>query len=255
MPAIVWAAIVAAGGTAAGQIVGAKMQSGAAKKAAELQTSSANYAADKQAQATQQALDFQKAEAAKARLDAETTRKANYDQWAAQQRRLGTLGQLLGLPSPEIPGYVPLDGTLGAAVPPKASPTAPAASGTPTVPNGDYQTWFNSLIQGKPFNQQTLLDLEPTLNAAGVKLTPPNAVGDRTKIGLPNGQWVRVGFGEGHPVWIPQTNAAPIGARTQTGTLGAALAPLPYASAPLTPALQAPTIRYPYGALGSYLGG
>lgn len=70
--------------------------------------------------------------------------------------------------------------------------------------NGDYQGWFNSLIAGKPFNQQTLLDLEPILNQYGIHLTPPNAAGERTKIQLPDGTWVRVGFGEGHPVWIPQ---------------------------------------------------
>jgi len=96
-----------------------------------------------------------------------------------------------------------------------------------------------------------LLDLEPTLNRYGVQLTPPNAAGDRTKIGLPNGQWVRVGFGEGRPVWVPQpgTGQRPT---SQQGTLGAMM-PLPYAQAPMTPALQAP--RYPYGSLGGYLGG
>jgi hypothetical protein len=252
-----WGAIVGGGAAAAGQIVGAKMQSGAAKQSAQLQTASANYAADKQAQATREALDFQKAEAARARQDTEVTRKANYDQWAAQQRRLGTLGQLLGMAPPEIPGYVPLDGTLGSAMPSQnASPGAPAGAGTQSVPGGDYQAWFNSLVAGKPFNQQTLLDLEPELNRYGVKLTPPNAVGDRTKIGLPNGQWVRVGFGEGHPVWVPQSGTgSTVSARgTSPGTLGAMM-PTPYAAAPMTPPLQAPPFQYPYGALGGYLGG
>ena len=131
MPAAVIAAIIAGGATATGQIVSAKLQSGAAKKSAQLQTTSANYAADKQAEATQKALDFQQAEAAKTRADAEVTRHANYDQWAAQQRRLGTLGQLLGMAPPEIPGYVPLDagaGTLGAALP----PTGANRSGMPS---------------------------------------------------------------------------------------------------------------------------
>ena len=266
MPAIAaaplfWGAVAAGGAAATGQIIGAKMQSGAANKAAQLQTESANKGAELQAQSTREALDFQKAEAAKARQDAEVTRRANYDQWAAQQRRLGTLGQLLGLAPPEIPAYVPLDagaGTLGAALPSTGanrSGTAPSGSGASSVPNGDYQAWFQSLIAGKPFTQQTLLDLEPTLNRYGVQLTPPNAAGDRTKIGLPNGQWVRVGFGEGRPVWVPQPGTA-AGAsmvpRGTPGTLGA-LMPLPYGQAPLTPALQAP--QYPYGTLGGYLGG
>jgi hypothetical protein len=248
MPAPVIAAIIGAGAT-----VGATAASiHASGKAEKKREQSVNYAADLESQSTREALDFQKAEAAKTRADAEVTRHANYDQWAAQQRRLGTLGQLLGLAAPEIPGYVPLDGTLGAAMPSQNAPrTAPAASGASSVPGGNYQAWFNSLIAGKPFNQQTLLDLEPTLNAAGVQLTPPNAAGDRTKIGLPNGQWVRVGFGEGRPVWVPQpgTGQRPMG---QPGTLGAMM-PLPYAQAPMTPALQAP--QYPYGTLGGYLGG
>lgn len=80
------------------------------------------------------------------------------------------------------------------------------------VQNGDYQSWFMNLIAGKPFNQQTLNALEPTLKANGVQLTPPNANGEQTKIGIPDGnggtQWVRVGFGEGHPVWIPQSGGS-----------------------------------------------
>lgn len=262
MPAIAaaplfWGAVAAGGAAATGQIIAGKMQSGAAKKSAQLQTASADKAAELQAQSTREALDFQKAEAARARADAETTRRANYEQWAAQQRRLGTLSQLLGLGAPEIPGYVPLDGTLGAAMPSQnAPPAAPAGTGGASVPGGDYQTWFNRLIEGKPFNQQTLLELEPQLNAAGVKLTPPNAAGDRTKIGLPNGQWVRVGFGEGKPVWVVQsgTGTAPMVPRGNPGTLGAML-PSPSAAAPLTPALQAPQFQYPYGALGSYMRG
>lgn len=65
--------------------------------------------------------------------------------------------------------------------------------------------WFDSLVEGKPFGQQTLLDLEPTLNWNDWQLTPPNAVGDRTKI-LPADadNWVRVGFGEGEWVWVIQ---------------------------------------------------
>lgn len=70
---------------------------------------------------------------------------------------------------------------------------------------GRERDWFSVLVFGKPFDQQTLLDLEPTFNAAGWLLTPPNAKGERTKLkpgsALP---WTRVGFGEGQWVWIPQ---------------------------------------------------
>ncbi len=63
---------------------------------------------------------------------------------------------------------------------------------------------FFALVAGYPFNQKTLNDLEPTLNAAGWLLTPPNAQGDRTKVHPPQGPWTRVGFGEGHWVWVEQ---------------------------------------------------
>lgn len=87
-----------------------------------------------------------------------------------------------------------------APAPAEAPPAPPTTSG-----GGFSQEAFMQQIAGKPFNQQTLLDLEPWLESVGSKLTPANSVGERTKILDPNtGQWVRVGFGEGHPVWIPQ---------------------------------------------------
>lgn len=80
-----------------------------------------------------------------------------------------------------------------------------------TVPNGDYQSWFMNLVGNQPWNQQTFNALAPQLQTAGIQITPPNANGDQTKIGIPDGhggtQWVRVGFGEGHPVWIPQNGS------------------------------------------------
>ena len=73
------------------------------------------------------------------------------------------------------------------------------------IPNNDTRALFDALVTGKPFGQQTLLDLEPTLAQYGIRLTPPNATGERTKIGDPiSGRWTRVGFGEGHWVWIVQ---------------------------------------------------
>lgn len=69
---------------------------------------------------------------------------------------------------------------------------------------GRERDWFSVLVFGKPFDQKTLNDLEPTLNAAGWLLTPPNAVGDRTKLKPPSKPWTRVGFGEKAWVWIEQ---------------------------------------------------
>src|SRR5207245_367434 len=94
-----------------------------------------------------------------------------------------------------------------------------ASVGGPEQFGGDYQKWFMSLVGNRPWNQQTLNALMPTLQHYGINLTPPNAAGDQTKIQLPDGTWVRVGFGEGHPVWIPQ------GAGGTSGGAGPALNP------------------------------
>jgi hypothetical protein len=81
---------------------------------------------------------------------------------------------------------------------------------TPTGPSpfsgsGSFRDWFMGTVQGRPWNQQTLLELEEILGKSGSRLTPANAAGERTKIWDPTIQdWVRVGFGEGQPVWIPQ---------------------------------------------------
>lgn len=78
------------------------------------------------------------------------------------------------------------------------------------VPGGDFHAWFLSQVASKPFGQQTLLELAPRLPCVGSKLTPPNAEGERTKIWDPTtAHWTRVGFGEGHWVWIAQAEAPP----------------------------------------------
>ncbi len=88
-------------------------------------------------------------------------------------------------------------------------PVPPVIPTPPTLPpyatwQGTDRDWFGQCVYGKAFGQQTLLELEPTLNANGWKLTPPNANGERTKVHPPNGPWVRVGFGEGYWVWVEQ---------------------------------------------------
>ncbi len=103
--------------------------------------------------------------------------------------------------------WVPFD-------PPPAPPTPPVPPVIPQPPTlqpyntweGSAKDWFSQLVYGKPFGQATLLALEPVLNANGWLLTPPNAVGDRTKVLYPQGVWTRVGFGEGHWVWVEQSD-------------------------------------------------
>src|SRR5213075_402609 len=105
-------------------------------------------------------------------------------------------------------GLPPITGT-----PPYGNlrPDLPSRNGSPATAvggpeqfGGNYEQWFRAAVGDRPWNQATLNNLMPVLSQYGIKLTPPNASGDQTKIQVPNGQWVRVGFGEGHPVWIPQ---------------------------------------------------
>lgn len=89
-------AVVGAGIGAFASIFGAKKQAHANTSAAKLQ-----------ADAAHQALDYQRQQAAREQANFESTQHANYDQWAAKEHRLGSLGQLVGLRPREIPAYVP----------------------------------------------------------------------------------------------------------------------------------------------------
>lgn len=80
-----------------------------------------------------------------------------------------------------------------------------AAPVSAQVPGGDFHAWFLSQVAGKPFTQQTLVELQPALACVGSQLTPANANGEQTKIYDPTSErWTRVGFGEGHWVWMVQ---------------------------------------------------
>lgn len=132
-----------AGGT--GAVVAAKMGSNAASNAAATQTSAANHAADVQAQSARDTLEFQRQQATRDQENFNTTQRANYDQWAAgsgneynayvsslkndrnavvagghndynkwsaRDRRIGKLGEMLGLGQRDTPAYeeiAPLD--------------------------------------------------------------------------------------------------------------------------------------------------
>ena len=108
MPAAVAIPLALGAGTATAGIIGAKMQSSAAKDAADLQTQAANHAADVQAKSAADALAFQKQQAAMDQARAEAAQRGNYDQWAARQGRLSTLGQMVGMKPFQIPAYVPI---------------------------------------------------------------------------------------------------------------------------------------------------
>lgn len=97
MPAAIAIPLAIGAGTAGAGIIGAKMQAGAADDAAQAQL-----------QASREALAFQKQQAAQDLSNAQAAQRGNYDQWAAKQGRLSTLGQMVGLKPFQIPAYVPI---------------------------------------------------------------------------------------------------------------------------------------------------
>jgi hypothetical protein len=118
---------VAGAAQAAGTVAAADITAGATKDAAA-----------KQLQANEEAVQFEREQAQQAALQAETDRKANYGQWAAHERGVGTIGQMLGLGGKEIPDYVP--GIAPTFTTPAATdPTAHRQPGVPVPPGGDAQ--------------------------------------------------------------------------------------------------------------------
>lgn len=154
-----------------GNLFGAWMQGNAADKAAAAEAAAVKYAAELQDAAGKRAEQFSREQAENAFLNNEAARRGNYDLNAARERRLGFIGDEVGLGPREIPGYVPgVDphytggGTIGAtanAVPPDLS-TAKAT--------------FDKLFPGDTLTPQMLAAHRPELEAAGFTLNP-NAAG------------------------------------------------------------------------------
>jgi hypothetical protein len=96
-----------------GTVVGAGLGAFASIFGAKKQSRSADRAAILQSQADAQALEVKKRQAALDQQRFESTQHANYDQWAARERRLSTLGEMLGRGPRDIPSYVPTSGTAG----------------------------------------------------------------------------------------------------------------------------------------------
>lgn len=151
MPAPVIAAIVTAGATAGATVYSVKKNQQAADTAAKAQAD----ATAAQTAATDKTLAFQQSEADKARQVAEVNRRAGYDQWASDETynadrfasregRISDIGQRLGLPARNtparnIPGYVPLPGSLASINGQGAG--APAAGGVDPKIQGFIANW------------------------------------------------------------------------------------------------------------------
>lgn len=192
MPAVLaipafWAAV---GTTAAagGMIVAGHEQASGQTNAAKIQSDAQLGAAKIQDDATQRTEAFQRAQAENTYQNSEVSRRGNYDQWVAAQHRLGTVGQLLGMPDREIPAYVPtIDPrytSAGTAAPPVAGAPAPGAapgasatpSGAPGVVDGSAASISNYFKSKGVSDQETpyWVTKWPELVARGQQLNDPN---------------------------------------------------------------------------------
>lgn len=142
MPAIIPFIPLIAGGIVGGTtLAAAKMQSGAAHDAATAESSAAKYAADRQEKANADALAFTKQQGQNAYANTEAARQGNYGMYAAAQRRLGSIGSLIGTAPREIPAYVPgvdphFDGSAG----------TPSTPGAPTGSTGGTDAVTQALL-------------------------------------------------------------------------------------------------------------
>ena len=156
----------------AGQVYGAKKQSGAVKDSARRQTEAATEAARIEDEAAKRAEAFQRQQAQQQWAEAEHVRKSNYDQWASRQRALNAFRAKHGYGATEIPGYAASQdpgyntGAPPAGGPPRAVPR-PADAGAPgerirlpnrPVPMGGVDAYLPS--QGPAF-QRYDDDLQP----------------------------------------------------------------------------------------------
>lgn len=185
---IFWAAI-ASGGTA---LAAGKMASNAAGKAANQQTNAANHAADVQSKSAADVLAFNRQQAEADFQNSEGSRKANYDQWAASQRRLQTLNDLLGLGPREIPAYVPgkdpnftgsgpgtvVSGTQG----PSGTPTSTGTPSGPSAPVDGSPASISAYFKSKGVSDSETpywVGKWPELMARGQEIGNPNYAMDR----------------------------------------------------------------------------
>lgn len=150
-------AALAASATAGGAIASGAIGAHASGEAADKQTAAANHAADLQDAANKRAEAFQRQQAEQAYQQGEVDRQANYDQWAAKRRNIGSISQMLGLGGGgDIPAYVPsvdpryLDGGAPVSVGSGQTPAAAANSGPQLPPS------VGSMINGAPVQRPAL---------------------------------------------------------------------------------------------------
>lgn len=247
--------VVAAIITGVGAIGTAKIMADASDRAGAITT-----------KGTADTIAFEKEKAAQDLQMANATSHANYDQWAAREGRMSSLGEMIGLPKRNVPAFQPIPGatssvaTTGAAATPT---TAAATTATPGTGASASQAYFDSLFPGATLSPEMLSSQEGKLNAQGIKLLR-NAAGRPGKILLPDGTAVDViegaGSGLNRKQWLVQgASSAPTTRTASTPYVTDPSSVMALGSASdLSPALSAPPPGawqpQPRRSLGSYIG-
>lgn len=137
MPASI---LVPAIASVAGGVGSAVVQSRAAGKAAKETSQAANYAADRQAEAAQRQEQFLREQAQRDYEQQEAVRRANYEQWAAREQRLGSIAERLGYGKRNIPSYVPSvnPGFTGQGQSPQSADGRPVSTTMPLRADPDH---------------------------------------------------------------------------------------------------------------------
>lgn len=245
-----WGALVGAGVGLFGNLFGAHMQTEANSESAKIVADAQRYAAELQARGNTEALTFTKGQSENAFLNNEAARAGNYGMYAAAQRRLGSVGSLIGAGPREIPAYVPgvdphFDGG--------GSVAAPSSGGIDPKIAAFIQQWqadpAHPASEGIGPLAAAVAKQFPGVNRFMYGATPSNNelnIGGKYKVlggeGGPGAYWYRPGM-----------NDAP-GASQSLGSVASYLQPIqpmqtPYAQVPIAPGLRMP------GSAASYLNG
>ena len=148
MPAVIpFIPLIAAGVRAGAQVYGAKKQAGSQREAARVTSDAAVEQARIQDEAAQRAERFTREQAQGTWREAETNRRANYDQWVARQRSLNAFRKQYGYGEMGIPDYVASED------PRYGGPDASAPPGGYTGPKED--SWRPMPVRERPTAQPT----------------------------------------------------------------------------------------------------
>jgi hypothetical protein len=260
-------AAIGAGGVIASGVI----SSNANQSAANTQAGAVTHGADLQAKATADALTFQKQQAEAAYQSNEATRKANYDQWAAGQQRMGSISELYGGTAPrQLPAYVsqPDPNLAPGGPPPPGGPSVPGSpAGSPSAPTGAPGAPGAPALTGTAANptdrayiKQQLTQLYQSMGAMPTgRGTGPTDIEYMADQVANTGGWQ--GGNAGY--WTSRIGqelqkaggsggSAPAAAPPTMGSVNDYLHPT-FGAVPMTPALQMPQ-PYQMGSVASYLG-